>query len=107
MLLQVVLALNIVGAGITQKELDALPKPDQFRAPLFSRPALAGVHASPRSLAARSSRTPTQIQILAAKARQRRVRTRNLDSFATYDPGVIYAQQATSAYRASIGWRYP
>ena len=37
MLPQLILALHIVGAGITQKELDALPKPDPIQFPFFDR----------------------------------------------------------------------
>ena len=103
MISQLVICIALTGAGFTQKEIDALPKPDPIDLvgpDFFTRQ-------KPAAAAAQGLRTPRQQELLAAKARRRRQRTRMLDSRPGYDADVEYCKARTNAFASRSSWRYP
>ena len=78
------IAILTVGAGFTQAELDALPKPD----PHFLDRRMDDKKPAREKNAVQDLRSPQMRQMLAQKALQRRQRTRQHDTRSDYDPGM-------------------
>lgn len=101
-LLVVLIATTASGAGFTKAELDALPKPD----PIEPGPAFFSGPNRPKQ-ASHADRTPQQRYLLAARARYRRARGRELDSQSTVNMNVIYAERAAASFASGAGWHLP
>jgi len=96
------IAVLMVGAGFTQAELDALPKPDpHFFDRLLDNKKPAREKPAREKHALQDLRSPQMRQMLAQKALQRRQRTRQHDTRSDYDPGMQAVMDMSRRFHAN------